>query len=89
MLTGGTETTRNAIAGGIHALLSHPDQYAALKDDTAGLVDNAVEEILLQFFPDPWALHAKARWLWLAGFAGWAGWVGWLAGWQGWMAGLA
>jgi len=46
LLTGGTETTRNAIAGGMHALLSQPDQYAALKNDLPGLVDNAVEEIL-------------------------------------------
>ncbi len=46
LITGGVETTSNAIAGGFHALLSHPEQYAALKEDFDGLVDNAVEEIL-------------------------------------------
>ena len=46
LITGGTETTRNAIAGGFYQLLLHPDQYYALEADLAGLIDNAVEEIL-------------------------------------------
>lgn len=46
LITGGTETTRNAIAGGFYQLLQHPAQYRALEDDPEGLIDNAVEEIL-------------------------------------------
>jgi len=41
----GNETTRNATAHGMKALIEHPDQYAALVADP-GLVDSAVEEIL-------------------------------------------
>jgi cholest-4-en-3-one 26-monooxygenase len=41
----GNETTRNAISHGIHALIEHPDQWQALRDDPS-LVDGAVEEIL-------------------------------------------
>lgn len=46
LITGGTETTRNAIAGGFYQLLQHPQQYRALQDNLEGLIDNAVEEIL-------------------------------------------
>jgi cytochrome P450 len=46
LITGGIETTSNAIAAGMHTLLSHPEQYAALQRDFEGLADNAVEEIL-------------------------------------------
>jgi cytochrome P450 len=46
LITGGTETTRNAIAGGFYQLLQHPEQYRALHDDIHGLIDGAVEEIL-------------------------------------------
>jgi cholest-4-en-3-one 26-monooxygenase len=41
----GNETTRNAIAHGLHAFLENPDQYAALVDDP-GLGRTAAEEIL-------------------------------------------
>jgi cholest-4-en-3-one 26-monooxygenase len=41
----GNETTRNAIAHGMNALLDHPDQYDELAADP-GLVPTAVEEIL-------------------------------------------
>lgn len=41
----GNETTRNATAHGMKALIEHPDQYAALVADP-DLVDSAVEEIL-------------------------------------------
>jgi cytochrome P450 len=45
LMAGGNETTRNAFAGGLLALMDHPDQRAALLDD-AGLIPGAVEEIL-------------------------------------------
>jgi cytochrome P450 len=42
----GNETTRNAITGGVHAMLAHPDQRDRLAADPAGLVETATEEIL-------------------------------------------
>lgn len=41
----GNETTRNATAHGMHALLTHPDQFDALKGDLS-LLPSAVEEIV-------------------------------------------
>ncbi|MFJ3193194.1 cytochrome P450 [Streptomyces griseoviridis] len=45
LLLAGHETTVNLISGGVHALLSHPDQLAALRADM-NLIDGAVEEML-------------------------------------------
>jgi cholest-4-en-3-one 26-monooxygenase len=45
LLVSGHETTRNAITGGVLALLDHPDQWARLRSDDT-LLDPAVEEIL-------------------------------------------
>ncbi|MFI9509629.1 cytochrome P450 [Nocardia sp. NPDC052566] len=45
LLAAGLETTRNMIALGIFALLQHPDQLAALREDP-DLTDNTVEELL-------------------------------------------
>ena len=42
----GNETTRNAIAHGLLALMDHPDQMALLREDVPGRIDTAVEEIL-------------------------------------------
>lgn len=43
--TAGHETTTSAMAGGMHALVEHPEQLAQLKADPDAMV-NAVEEIL-------------------------------------------
>jgi cytochrome P450 family 142 subfamily A polypeptide 1 len=45
ILVGGDETTRHVISGGMHQLLLHPDQRAALIADRGGL-PVAVEEML-------------------------------------------
>lgn len=42
----GNETTRNATAHGMLALLEHPEQWERLKADPDGLLDTAVDEIL-------------------------------------------
>ena len=41
----GNETTRNAMSGGMLALMEHPDQWQRLKDDPS-LITSAVEEIV-------------------------------------------
>lgn len=46
LMTGGTETTRNAIAYGYYTLLQHPEQYAVLESDPEKYIDGAIEEIL-------------------------------------------
>jgi cytochrome P450 len=45
LLLAGHETTVNLIANGVHALLTHPGQLAALRGDMS-LLDSAVEEML-------------------------------------------
>jgi cytochrome P450 len=45
LIAAGSETTRNAIALGLAALIDHPDQWARLQADRS-LVPGAVEEIL-------------------------------------------
>ncbi|NNN34604.1 cytochrome P450 [Streptomyces sp. S3(2020)] len=45
LLIAGHETTVNLITNGVHALLTHPAQLAALRADMS-LIDGAVEEIL-------------------------------------------
>ncbi|HEY9034182.1 MAG TPA: cytochrome P450 [Pseudomonadales bacterium] len=46
LITGGSETTRNAIAGGFYQLLQHPEQYRALQDEPDKYMAGAIEEIL-------------------------------------------
>ncbi|MFI6644841.1 cytochrome P450 [Streptomyces sp. NPDC050504] len=46
LLIAGHETTVNLISNGVLALLTNPDQLAALRADFDGLIDNAVEEML-------------------------------------------
>jgi cytochrome P450 len=43
--TAGHDTTSSTIAGGLHALLEHPDQLAALRSDPS-LLPQAVEEMI-------------------------------------------
>jgi len=45
LVVAGSETTRNSIALGMVALVDHPEQLLALRDDRS-LMDGAVEEIL-------------------------------------------
>ncbi|MGW0185587.1 cytochrome P450 family protein [Streptomyces sp. NPDC003362] len=45
LLIAGHETTVNLITNGVHALLTHPGQLAALRADMS-LIDSAVEEML-------------------------------------------
>ena len=52
----GNETTRNATAHGMYALLTNPEQFDWLKEDPAGRIDIAVEEILRWASP---VLHFK------------------------------
>jgi len=45
LISGGLDTTRNALSFGLLEFIRHPDQYRMLQDDPA-LLPNAVEEIL-------------------------------------------
>jgi len=52
LFAAGAETTRNAMAGGLLALLDHPDQLADLYSDP-GLLSAAIEEMLRWTTPSP------------------------------------
>ena len=52
LFAAGAETTRNAIAGGVLALLERPNQLAALRADAA-LLPTAIEEMLRWTTPSP------------------------------------
>lgn len=45
ILVGGDETTRHVMSGGLEALLLHPDQWQALREDRS-LLPGAIEEML-------------------------------------------
>ncbi|MEM7218409.1 MAG: cytochrome P450 [Pseudomonadota bacterium] len=45
LITGGNDTTRNSITGGLLALHDNPDQYSKLRDNP-GLIPNMVSEII-------------------------------------------
>ncbi|MCT7657706.1 cytochrome P450 [Mycobacterium deserti] len=52
LFSAGAETTRNAVAGGLLALASHPDQLRALREDSS-LLPTAVEEMVRWTSPSP------------------------------------
>jgi len=52
LFAAGSETTRNAIAGGLLALTERPEQLVALRDDSA-LLPTALEEMLRWTTPSP------------------------------------
>ncbi|OBA76025.1 cytochrome [Mycolicibacterium elephantis] len=52
LFSAGAETTRNAVAGGLLALIDHPDQFAALRADLDRL-PTAVEEMVRWTSPSP------------------------------------
>ena len=60
LLVAGTETTRNAIAGGLLALIEHPAEFAALRSDRA-LLPRAVEEILRWTSPTTYNRRTATR----------------------------
>ncbi|SEH62878.1 Cytochrome P450 [Mycolicibacterium rutilum] len=52
LFSAGAETTRNAVAGGLLALLDHPDQMSSLRSDLT-LLPSAVEEMVRWTSPSP------------------------------------
>ncbi|MGV0853641.1 cytochrome P450 [Mycolicibacterium phlei] len=52
LFSAGAETTRNAVAGGLLALIEHPDQMALLRSDFE-LLPTAVEEMVRWTSPSP------------------------------------
>jgi cytochrome P450 len=66
LLVAGAETTRNAIAGGVLALIEHPAEMAALRGDPS-LAPRAVEEILRWTSPTAYNRRTATRDVELAG----------------------
>jgi cytochrome P450 len=60
LLVAGTETTRNAIAGGLLALIEHPEQMAALRAER-GRLAAAVEEVLRWTSPTAYNRRTATR----------------------------
>jgi cytochrome P450 family 142 subfamily A polypeptide 1 len=60
ILIGGDETTRHVISGGLHALLRHPEQLQALREDPAR-IPRAVEEMLRWVSPIQNMMRTAAR----------------------------
>jgi len=52
LFAAGSETTRNAIAGGVHALVDHPEQLTVLREHP-GSMGTAIEEVLRWTTPSP------------------------------------
>ena len=59
--TAGHDTTKNALAGGMRAFAENPDQFAALREDPAGRVVDAVEEVVRWAAPVNYMRRTAAR----------------------------
>ena len=59
--TAGHDTTRNALAGGMHALVEHPAEREKLRADPKGRVADAVEEIVRWTTPVNYMMRTAAR----------------------------
>ncbi len=68
LFSAGAETTRNAIAGGLLALATYPEQYALLRADPS-LLPGAIEEILRWTSPSPSKRRTATRAVSLGGCA--------------------
>jgi cytochrome P450 len=68
LFSAGAETTRNSIAGGLLALIEHPDQMRVLRDDLACL-PIAVEEMVRWTTPSPSKRRTATRDVELGGCA--------------------
>jgi cytochrome P450 len=68
LFAAGSETTRNAVAGGLLALLERPDQLSALRADVSRF-PTAIEEMLRWTTPSPSKRRTATRPVVLAGHA--------------------
>lgn len=66
LFSAGAETTRNAVAGGLQALIDHPDQMRLLREDFE-LLPSAVEEMVRWTSPSPSKRRTATRDTELAG----------------------
>lgn len=60
LIAAGSETTRNAIAGGMHALMDDPGAWKRIRDDRS-LLPAAVEEMLRWSSPTPYNRRTATR----------------------------
>jgi cytochrome P450 len=68
LFSAGAETTRNAVAGGLLSLISHPEQWAALRADMS-LLPTAIEEMVRWTTPSPSKRRTATRDVTLGGCA--------------------
>ncbi|MEE6168470.1 MULTISPECIES: cytochrome P450 [unclassified Mycolicibacterium] len=66
LFSAGAETTRNAVAGGLLALIEHPDQLRLLRSDPA-LLPTAIEEMVRWTSPSPSKRRTATRSVTLGG----------------------
>ncbi len=66
LFSAGAETTRNSVAGGLLALIDHPDQFQALRSDLDHL-PTAIEEMVRWTSPSPSKRRTATRDVELAG----------------------
>jgi cytochrome P450 len=68
LFSAGAETTRNAVAGGLLALIEHPDQMSVMREDLEAL-PTAVEELVRWTSPSPSKRRTATRDVELGGCA--------------------